>query len=71
MSTETGYYVTYKCPACDHVWTEQWSCACSSECPHCGLQDIEALDFELDGTKTQEHLDKENDHAQHIPTPAR
>jgi hypothetical protein len=38
--------IQYRCPNCGHEWQEQWSCACDSECPHCGLKDITALSWE-------------------------
>lgn len=38
--------IEYRCPQCGHDWTEQWSCACDSECPSCGLKNITALSWE-------------------------
>lgn len=38
--------IEYRCPECGHEWTEQWSCACDSECPACGLKNIEALSWD-------------------------
>lgn len=38
--------IDYRCPNCGHEWTEQWSCACDSECPECGTTDITALIWE-------------------------
>ena len=26
----------YECARCDGTWTDQWSCMCDDECPHCG-----------------------------------
>ena len=37
--------IDYHCPACEHDWQEEWSCACDSECPQCGARDIEASDW--------------------------
>lgn len=37
--------IEYRCPDCDHEWQEQWSCACDSECPNCGLKNITALSW--------------------------
>jgi predicted Zn-ribbon and HTH transcriptional regulator len=37
--------IEYRCPECGHEWTEQWTCACDSECPNCGTEDIVALDW--------------------------
>lgn len=38
--------IEYRCPECGHEWTEQWSCACDSQCPACGLKSIEALSWD-------------------------
>lgn len=38
--------IEYRCPNCGHEWQEQWSCACDSQCPECGLQNIEALSWD-------------------------
>lgn len=56
----TGYLVQYECPECGESWESHWSCACNDECPSCGLSDIEAKSYELDGTHTQEELDAFN-----------
>jgi hypothetical protein len=37
--------IEYCCPECDHEWQEQWSCACDSQCPNCGLKNITALSW--------------------------
>ena len=37
--------IEYRCPECDHEWQEQWSCACDSQCPNCGLKNITALNW--------------------------
>lgn len=37
--------IEYRCPECDHDWQEQWSCACDSQCPNCGLKNITALSW--------------------------
>jgi DNA-directed RNA polymerase subunit RPC12/RpoP len=26
----------YRCERCKKVWTDEWSCTCDDECPHCG-----------------------------------
>ena len=26
----------YNCARCDTDWTDEWSCTCDDECPHCG-----------------------------------
>ena len=38
--------IYYECPNCDHHWTEKWSCACDSTCPHCMTKNIQASDSE-------------------------
>jgi hypothetical protein len=38
----------YECARCDGTWTDQWSCMCDDECPHCGARDMtpsESEDF--------------------------
>lgn len=37
--------IEYRCPHCDHEWQEQWSCACDSQCPNCGLKNITPLSW--------------------------
>lgn len=47
---ETWLVIQYRCPVddggCGHEWSEEWSCACDSECPECGLKNITALSWE-------------------------
>lgn len=38
--------IEYHCPNCGHEWEGQWSCACDSECPQCGTQDITAFSWD-------------------------
>lgn len=38
--------IEYRCPECDHEWQEQWTSACDSRCPNCGLKDISALSWD-------------------------
>lgn len=38
--------VEYRCPNCGHEWEEQSCCACDSECPSCGTQNISASSWE-------------------------
>lgn len=41
----------YRCERCREVWTDEWSCTCEDDCPHCGFrhmtpsasQDVTAL----------------------------
>lgn len=42
---ETWLVIQYHCPECDVEWTDEWYCACDSECPKCG-HDIEAMTWE-------------------------
>ena len=37
--------IEYRCPDCDHEWQEQWSSACDSQCPNCGLKNVAALSW--------------------------
>ena len=37
--------IEYRCPDCDHEWQEQWSSACDSQCPGCGLKNVAALSW--------------------------
>ena len=30
----------YRCESCRRRWTDEWSCMCDNECPHCGARDI-------------------------------
>jgi len=30
----------YRCPACDHEWSDQWSATCDDDCPSCGKRHI-------------------------------
>ena len=30
----------YKCDRCRRRWTDEWSCMCDHECPHCGRRDM-------------------------------
>ena len=30
----------YKCARCRRRWTDEWSCMCDDECPHCGARDM-------------------------------
>ena len=37
--------IEYRCPECGHEWEETYECACDSECPNCGTENITALDW--------------------------
>src|SRR6266851_5193374 len=28
----------YRCARCKRIWTDQWSCMCDDDCPHCGAR---------------------------------
>jgi hypothetical protein len=28
----------YICERCDSTWTDEWSCMCDDDCPHCGAR---------------------------------
>jgi hypothetical protein len=30
----------YECDRCGGEWTDEWSCICDDECPHCGARDM-------------------------------
>ena len=30
----------YRCERCTKIWTDEWSCLCDDECPHCGARDM-------------------------------
>lgn len=36
----------YRCDRCEKVWTDEWSCTCDDECPHCGLRDMSPFNSE-------------------------
>lgn len=36
----------YKCAHCKHRWTDEWSCMCDDECPHCGARDTTPFNSE-------------------------
>lgn len=35
--------IRYRCPECGHTWEEVYTAACDSECPNCGLRNIQSL----------------------------
>jgi hypothetical protein len=48
----------YRCARCDHDWTDEWSCMCDDDCPHCGARHMTPLEsddlthvIERDGNK--------------------
>ena len=28
----------YLCERCERTWTDEWSCMCDDDCPHCGAR---------------------------------
>jgi DNA-directed RNA polymerase subunit RPC12/RpoP len=28
----------YRCARCRRTWTDEWSCTCDDDCPHCGAR---------------------------------
>lgn len=28
----------YRCARCKRLWTDEWSCMCDDDCPHCGAR---------------------------------
>jgi hypothetical protein len=36
----------YKCDCCRRRWTDEWSCTCDDQCPHCGARDMTPFDSE-------------------------
>jgi hypothetical protein len=36
----------YRCDRCEHAWSDEWSCTCDDECPHCGRRDMTPFDSE-------------------------
>jgi predicted nucleic acid-binding Zn-ribbon protein len=36
----------YRCARCNRIWTDEWSCMCDDECPHCGIRDMSPFQSE-------------------------
>lgn len=36
----------YKCPKCRRRWSDEWSCMCDDDCPHCGARHMSPYDSE-------------------------
>ena len=34
----------YKCAGCGREWTDEWSCMCDDDCPHCGARHMTPYD---------------------------
>jgi hypothetical protein len=63
----------YKCDRCKRRWTDEWSCMCDDECPHCGARDMTPVDshdltelIEQDGDKFIALRSPSS--AEHVPT---
>jgi hypothetical protein len=41
VATRMAWFLNFfKCDRCKRRWTDEWSCMCDDECPHCGAQDM-------------------------------
>jgi predicted nucleic acid-binding Zn-ribbon protein len=36
----------YTCARCGSEWTDEWSCMCDDDCPHCGARHMSPHDSE-------------------------
>jgi hypothetical protein len=36
----------YRCAECKRIWTDEWSCMCDDDCPHCGARHMSPFDSE-------------------------
>jgi len=34
----------YTCARCNSTWTDEWSCMCDDDCPHCGARHMSPAD---------------------------
>ena len=34
----------YRCARCKRIWTDEWSCMCDDDCPHCGARHMSPTD---------------------------
>ena len=34
----------YECDRCKYEWTDEWSCTCEDDCPHCGFRHMTPYD---------------------------
>jgi hypothetical protein len=37
---ENRFLNYYKCPRCEHEWTDEWSATCDDDCPNCGCRHV-------------------------------
>lgn len=57
------YLINYRHYDCavdpDVEWTDTWSCACNGECPACGIDDIEPVDWvEIEPIELEDEQDE-------------
>lgn len=36
----------YRCGRCGKLWTDEWSCTCDDQYPHCGFRDMAPFNSE-------------------------
>jgi hypothetical protein len=36
----TWFLNFYRCDRCRKIWTDEWSCTCDDQCPHCAFRDM-------------------------------
>ena len=62
----------YKCDRCRRYWTDDWSCMCDDDCPHCGARHVSPFKSD-DLTEIIEQRDnvfvalRSPDTAEHLP----
>lgn len=62
----------YECARCGKEWTDEWSCMCDDDCPHCGARHMSPSDSD-DLTEIIEESDgvyvflRSPDTAEHSP----
>jgi DNA-directed RNA polymerase subunit RPC12/RpoP len=37
---EAWFLNYYRCDDCGGEWTDEWSCQCDDDCPHCGARHL-------------------------------
>jgi DNA-directed RNA polymerase subunit RPC12/RpoP len=62
----------YECARCGYEWSDEWSCTCDDDCPHCGARHMTPL-YSDDLTEVSEVsndvlvLLRSSDSAEHAP----
>ncbi|MGE0749520.1 MAG: hypothetical protein AB7K64_02935 [Variibacter sp.] len=62
----------YECARCGYEWSDEWSCMCDDDCPHCGARHMTPFDSD-DLTEVSEVSDgvlvllRSPDSAEHSP----